>query len=45
MEKNLEHTFIKNNQHRSTGELPQLDKDHLQNISSNLMVRHWIIFP
>ena len=40
MEKNLEHTFIKkNHQGRIRGELPQLDKDHLQNISSNLMVR------
>lgn len=43
---NLEHTFMKkNHQGRSRGELPQLDKDHLQNIYSNLMVRHWIIFP
>lgn len=43
---NLEHTFMKkNHQGRSRGELPQLDRDHPQNIYSNLMVRHWIIFP
>ena len=43
---NLEHTFMKkNHQGRSRGELPQLDRDHPQNIYSNLKVRHWIIFP